>query len=113
MKLTTQRDLIKSVAKRWFNQYERSLDEFPSLFSPSTKTKRMTLTALQSLNTDTATAKDVSDIIGNESWTRMTCDGCSKGVTALLTVGQPRDYDSNTADLCESCVNKASAIKWD
>ena len=113
MELTTERDLIKGVAKRWFKTYESTMDSMPSLFGCNSKTKREISSQLQRLDKETATAQDVADIIGNCSWTRLTCDGCGDDVTALLSVGQPRDYESNTADLCEACVNKASAIKWD
>ena len=113
MELTTERDLIKGVAKRWFRQYKGSLDDTRSIFSTLSETKRETLTKLQALETDTATIEDVAAIVGNNSWTRLVCDGCAKEVAALLTVGQRRDYDSNTADLCESCVKAAASIKWD
>jgi hypothetical protein len=59
---------------------------------------------LCALDLETATAKQVNDIIGNESWTRLTCGECRQGVEAIVNMGGG-DYDCFY--LCKSCVQKA------
>ena len=65
------------------------------------------------MDAETATPEMIEAIIGNGSWTRLTCDECKKDVDAILTVGDAPDYESNTASLCRKCVEKASSFSWD
>jgi hypothetical protein len=114
MKLTTQRDLIRSVATRWRQQYEPFTHDTP-LFSVRNGhrqviPKKEIAASLEALDKETATAADVAAIIGNESWTRLTCDECGKDTDAVIMVGQEPDYESHTASLCRSCVERASSI---
>lgn len=51
---------------------------------------------------------DVDRIIGNKSWTDNRCDECQTQADTVQ-VGQRPDYESRTADLCESCVRRALA----
>lgn len=117
MKLTTQRDTIRAVASRWRQQYEPFTDDRP-MFSWRTGVtspplnKKQIAEKLDDLDGETATPEDVAAIIGNESWTRLTCDECGKDTDAVLTVGQEPDYESHTASLCRSCVERASSIPW-
>lgn len=117
MKLTTQRDTIRAVASRWRQQYEPFTDDRP-MFSWRTGVtspplnKKQIAENLDDLDGETATPEDVAAIIGNESWTRLTCDECGKDTDAVLTVGQEPDYESHTASLCRSCVERASSIPW-
>jgi len=66
--------------------------------------------ALDALNKETASIQDVEAIIGNGSWTRLTCDECSSEVDAVIRMGQEPDYESSTALLCFSCVKKAAEM---
>lgn len=70
--------------------------------------KKQIARKLDALDGETATPADVDSIIGNSSWTRLTCDECGKEVDAVLTVGQEPDYESHTASLCRNCVKLAS-----
>jgi hypothetical protein len=115
MKLTTQRDLIRAVAARWRQQYEPFTNDDKPLFSVRNGyrqpiPKKAIAEKLDALDKETATAAEVAEIIGNESWTRLTCDECGKDTDALLTVGQEPDYESHTASLCRSCVERSSSI---
>lgn len=117
MKLTTQRDLIRSVAARWRQQYEPFTNDDKPLFSVRNGYRepireKPIAEKLDALDKETATAADVAAIIGNESWTRLTCDECGKDTDAVLTVGQEPDYESHTASLCRSCVERAYSIPW-
>lgn len=111
MKLTTQRDLIRIVAKRWRDTYSPFKGELP-IFSVrngfiAQKSKEQIANELDALDRETATPADVEAIIGNGSWTRLTCDECKNDVDTILTVGQNPDYDDRSTDLCLYCVNKA------
>jgi len=107
MKLITQRDMILGVAKRWFAQYGHALHE--SGFR-DTHTFGNTLERLRLLDLETASAKDVADIIGNASWTDLTCDECQSHVDLVVQVGQEPDYESATASLCKECLAKAFGL---
>ena len=50
---------------------------------------------------------DVNSIIGNESWTEVTCDECSRSVEAIVRLGQAPDYESSTAEVCFDCLRAA------
>lgn len=117
MKLTTQRDLIRAIATRWRRQYEPFTYDDKPLFSVRNGyrqpiPKKAIAEKLDALDKETATPADVAEIIGNESWTRLTCDECGKDTDSVLTVGQEPDYESHTASLCRSCVEQASSIPW-
>lgn len=115
MHIITQRMLIQGVAKRWHQQYAPFSNGSPPLFSArkglgTSLTKEGIYQHLEALDKETASAADVANIIGNESWTRMTCDECKSDVDWLLEVGAERDYESSTACLCKECVAKASGM---
>jgi hypothetical protein len=117
MKLTTQRDLIRAVAARWRQQYEPFQNDDRPLFSVRNGCrqpipKKAIIEMLDALDKETATPADVAGIIGNASWTRLTCDECEKDTDAVLTVGEKPDYESHTASLCRSCVERAASISW-
>jgi len=114
MEITTQRDLIRVVAKRWRDTYEpfEQWDMRPTIFGPAQDKKAIAL-KLDKLDPETATPEDVAAVIGNESWTRLTCDECGQDVAAILTVGQELDYGSQTASICRKCAEKVTAISWE
>jgi Zn finger protein HypA/HybF involved in hydrogenase expression len=115
MKIRTQRQLIQNVAQHWRRQYEPFKDDAP-LFSWRTGqtspplSKQQIAVKLDALDGDTASAEDVSAIIGNESWTRFKCDECKADVTLTVQVGDEPDYESHTAELCLKCTEKAAAL---
>ena len=114
MKLITQRMLIKAVAARWRKQYEPFTNESP-LFAErmglrSLMTKKEIAERLDILNGETASVDDVANIIGNCSWTRLTCNECDREVDAVIEVGQEPDYESATARLCHDCAIRAAAV---
>lgn len=101
MKLITQRDLIRDVANRWEKQYPEKGD-LPRL---------AILRRLRALDVETASAQQVADIIGNDSWTSQSCSECGEDhADAVVQVGQELNYESRTAWLCLPCVRKAAAL---
>lgn len=118
MTITTQRDLIRQVAKRWRKTYE-PFEKWPAQKRISRDTpdggvefvsKQQVADDLDALDPETATHEDVSGIIGNESWIRLTCDDCLSEVDATIQVGQEPDYENRTASLCLSCIRYAAAM---
>jgi hypothetical protein len=98
MKLITERSLIRGVAKRWREQYPAGRDE-----------KRDEIfIRLSALNKEAATAAEVSQIVGNASWTEVpTCDECGERSHVLVEIGQEPDYESSTATICVTCLHQA------
>lgn len=52
----------------------------------------------------------IAEIIGNDSWAVVECDQCGKRVPVAVTVGQPPDYETSTATICEPCLRRALAL---
>ena len=102
--VTTTRDLIRIVADRWGRQYSqpRTLTD-----QSNTAEKHAKLLAL---NGETATEGDVEAIIGNGGWTKQTCSQCKLESDWLCCVGEPPDYESQTAMLCQSCLRAAAKL---
>jgi hypothetical protein len=66
------------------------------------------------LDKETATAKDVADIIGNTSWAReQKCDECGQYVGALVEIGEEYDYESSIAWVYRRCIEKAVGLFGD
>ena len=56
-------------------------------------------------------AEDINRIIGNESWTTPhRCDECEAYSSAVVRLGQEPDMASNTAHICQSCLQKALGL---
>jgi len=113
MKKVTTRSLIQNVARKWRDQYP-DLDAVRApLFSVREGYEppidiRAIADKLDALDKDTASKKDVSDIIGNESWTRITCDECKKEVGAVIVIGDYPNYGSGS--FCAWCINDAARL---
>jgi hypothetical protein len=100
-RLITARDLILSVAKRWYKAYQRT-------FRNVTDNKFAIYEGLRKLDLEACTREDVDAVIGNTSWTDISCDGCGeRRLRIAVEVGEERDYESCTATLCASCVQEA------
>ena len=102
MKLETMRDQVKVVAKRWRVQYvsgEWGVDE------------QDIQRKLDALDVETATDKDVAEIIGNDTWVGPhKCHECGTKTWSAVELGEPRDYKSATATICIDCLRKAVAL---
>lgn len=97
MELINERTLVRTVAKRFANQYGNDRLE--------------TRTRLQGLNKETATAEDVKKIIGNSCWTAVPgCGECGERTSEVVIIGEELEYDSATAYLCRSCIEKALTL---
>lgn len=90
----TRRDKIRGVADAWFEQYKNSKPPFMG----DSKEK---LFALIALDKEAATADDVAEIIGNYTWTDLTCRRCD------IDYGEGFEIKHKTdeAIVCEVCLN--------
>lgn len=108
MRIITERQEILGVAERWKNNYCKPGGEWYTLHKNISA--GFIYSRLYELDLNTATAKQVNDIIGNESWTRIKCDECEENKTELIDVGQKEDYESRTACICFDCLKKANEL---
>ncbi|MBT4644095.1 MAG: hypothetical protein HOC09_35285 [Deltaproteobacteria bacterium] len=94
MKVITRKIQAAGAHRRWMRQYPDDKDNKGAL--------------LKKLG-DNPDPNAVDGIIGNKSWTSVgTCSECGKiKQPKLIMVGEPADYESYTAYLCENCVEKA------
>lgn len=55
---------------------------------------------------------DPEDVIKvlNASWIVIHCDGCGKSKPEVVIVGEPANWESATARLCEECAREALAL---
>lgn len=97
--LISQQLLAESVAERWRKLYGSS---------PSTDWKAEVQKQLDSLESPTPEA--VNAVIGNNSWTQLSCDSCGRYVDIAVQVGDELDYESHTVTLCTSCVKEAAVL---
>tara|TARA_R110000772_G_scaffold91837_2_gene188401 strand:- start:556 stop:870 length:315 start_codon:yes stop_codon:yes gene_type:complete len=95
MEKKTVKELIENVATRWATQY--NIVNHPE--------KQEVFRKLFALPVG-ATKEQVNDIIGNDSWTTLTCEGCRNSVDNIILISHHMDlYDS--ISLCKKCINKA------
>lgn len=63
-----------------------------------------------SLAAEQITPEAINAAIGNESWTRVTCDECGAEQECVIEIGQEPDYESSTAHVCLDCLQSAVAL---
>lgn len=92
MKLLTKQDVLNMVADRWRNQY---------YYNNGWKYqgKDETYWELVALG-GSPKATDIDRVIGNSSWTSLTCQTCNREVDAVVIVGECEIYT------CKKCVKK-------
>lgn len=98
--------LAAHAAEAWRRQYAAAIENQHALFTGDAKRVAI-YDALRALG-PTPDPDEVDRIIGNNSWTSNHCDECGAPADTVQ-VGQPPDYESRTADLCEPCVRRALA----
>ena len=100
--LVTRQILANGVAARWAAQYARG---------SATPRHNDVLNRLLALPIP-ADPDEVDRIIGNGSWTRVpTCSQCgNEHASAVVVVGEIRDYESSTAILCGDCLSRSLAL---
>ena len=99
MGVITERALIKGVADRWDAQYEKHRGD------PDWADKFVIGEQLRALNLSRVSAATVEKIIGNSSWTDITCDACRAKVVRAV---QFETREDSTFTLCPACLEKAN-----
>ena len=93
MRILTKKQLIADVPKRWIEQYGEN---------PSDSSKKKTYDELLKLGDD-INKESIDKIIGNDSWTILTCDICEKDVDRVVVYDK---YDSY-GHFCKKCLSDA------
>jgi hypothetical protein len=106
-KVITQRDVIRRVCVRWYETYGPGLNRHGRTEWRHGEDKTRIFVKLSALDLETCTAEAVNAIIGNSSWTDLTCDCCAKKVRLVVQFGDDPDYDSRTAHACWDCIDEA------
>lgn len=105
MRLIKRDDLAKGVAKRWYETY---YDNHRGVWRYDDG-KRVIYENLVALG-EHPYADAVDAAIGNGSWTECRCDECGDCFDAVVEVGQPLDYESSTATMCNGCIKDALGL---
>ena len=107
MELLNERNQVRTVARRWHVQYGAGT-------YGSDNRGRMVGNELAALDAETATAADVAEIVGHESWVgENTCHECGAETWDAVQVGQQPDYESSTATICRDCLRAALRLLGD
>ncbi|WP_157900143.1 hypothetical protein [Rhodoferax koreensis] len=102
MKHLNEREQIRNAATKWRWQYAG----YPKNSEFSKISQK-----LEKLDVNSATAEDVKNIIGNDSWcSPMGCNECGKSSWECVELGEPADYESRTAHICRDCLVAALAL---
>jgi len=106
MKLVTIRSQIREVSRLWDERYASSLNARPKHIEIGNK--------LREIDVETATTKNVEDIIGNKTWIGPNkCDECKNEFDAVIELGEDEDYESRTTYICLNCLNTAAKVLGD
>jgi len=105
MKLITRQDLADVAAERFRETHARFLD-LPAGWNPSF-TRREILEQLRALGQHPLPAQ-VDAVIGNVSWTRITCNSCAQEVCRAVAIDMT--YHEYPTHVCENCVSNMAAL---
>jgi len=100
MRLITKQDLANIAKDRWKDQYCRNGSW--SIYGSDKEVKYNNLVALG----DDPSPDDVNKVIGNNSWTNITCSGCKESVDSVVELGEV-GYDTEYVYTCKDCLTKA------
>ena len=103
--LETRQSLTNAAADRWRAQYQARDGKWFAFGSD----KSAIWERLKALGPHPLPSH-VNQIVGNDSWTSCRCDQCNQTVDAVAIVGQEQDYESHTARLCLTCLQKTLAL---
>lgn len=105
--IITRQILASEAAERWRYQYSEGKFGWKSTGMPVQPMDiHRSLVALG----PTPTPEQVNAVIGNSSWTRLTCNQCAKEVDSVIVVGQEQHCESYTAHLCPECLEQARKL---
>jgi hypothetical protein len=94
----------RGIAERWVSQYRHDGGKWMNApLSVKGRTSEQVYDALCELG-DNPPIDKVAEIIGNKSWSYISCDGCPEYVERAVSIGEyePKAY-------CETCLREAIA----
>lgn len=103
MKIVTRQQLTNGAVDRWREQYFTCRGEW---YDDRKQTIWEKLKALGS-SPDPA---DVDRVIGNGSWTRITCDNCGRYPEIAIEMGSHSDDEYGPCNYCRKCVDEAISM---
>ena len=95
----TTRTQILGVAAAWREQYGHYKDQ-------SWEWARVIGRQLDALDGETASAKDVEAIIGNDTWTKLQCEECESAADIVLEF----KCASRSIMVCRGCLQKGIGL---
>ena len=101
MKLVTIKSQILGVLDTWRNS---------SLTIKRSEWGKEILKKLEAINLEEATEEDIAKIVGYQlpAYIRpQICNECGATSDILVEIGEPLDYESFSAFICENCLQKA------
>lgn len=108
MKLITRQDLANTVAERWRKQYQLEDGSWRQLYIGVGDSKSIFIQLID-LGPQPK-PDDINKIIGNGTWTGLTCDECDRDVDEVVQLGEQPNYDSSTASICRLCLRQATEL---
>jgi hypothetical protein len=102
MRVLNERTRVKDAIRNWIASYGLDLSYGADKRGISVGRE------LLKLDQETATYKDVAELIGNDSWScKLACSQCGNKTWGIVEIGEAPDYESETAYLCADCLRKA------
>jgi len=106
MSKLTRQDLANNVAESWRKQYEVGNFEWKSIrHDGKTQSAEVVYNNLVKLG-DKPNPDDIDKVIGNKSWTELTCDECSESVDEVVLIGRNLSYEKSEAYVCLDCLKR-------
>ena len=101
MILITKQQLANIAKDRWRAQYY----ENGEWYTYRGDKREITYNNLVALG-DNPPPEDVNEVIGNNSWTNITCSECKESVDSVVELGEV-GYDTEYVYACKDCLIKA------
>ena len=93
---------INSIAERWYKRYGgKEESDWINVISGSSKDIYEKLIALG----PNPPIDSIEEIIGNKSWTHISCDGCGEYTLQAVAIGE-----CGAKNYCETCIREAFTI---
>lgn len=108
-RVETERERVRAVADRWAAQYP--IHQWPDRPDSALNHKRATIAKLRAIDVETATAAEVNEIIGNDSWCGPdNCDECGVRTFDMVHIGEEPDYEARYVEVCRGCLLKMVSL---
>jgi hypothetical protein len=108
MRFKTKRHVLDGVAGRWKSRYWNVVEGW-KVFSGDKESREVRYNKLLKLpkatkENEAYLQREIHNIIGNDSWTRLECTSCERNVDEVVLFKAP---DGSDIGLCKDCLTKA------